>query len=141
VSYKVGKDAILKVDSSGGSLVDLSQDVLEFNPTWEVENHDATTLGQAGRKNINGLENHSFSVVYLYDRTAARAYLHNRAIFNISGGATQTFEWYPEGTTSGYPKDTGECRVTKIGAPVKVGDVMQFTVDYKVDGAISLTSA
>jgi hypothetical protein len=139
VAYAVGKTAVFKLDNSAGTLVDLSQDVEEINPSWEVENLDVTTLGQTGRKNINGLENHSFSVTYVYDRTAARAYLHNRAIFNNAN--TQTFEIYPEGTTSTYPKDTGECRVTKITPPIKVGDVMKFTVDYKVDGAISLTAA
>jgi hypothetical protein len=139
MAYAIGKNAVFKFDNSAGTLVDLSQDVQEINPSWEVENLDVTTLGQAGRKNLNGLENHSFSVTYVYDRTAARAYLHNRAIFNHAN--TQTFEIYPEGTTAGYPKDTGEARVTKIGAPIQVGEVMKFTVDYKVDGAITLGTA
>lgn len=139
MAYAIGKNAVFKLDNAAGTLVDLSQDVQDIGPTWEVENLDVTTLGQAGRKNLNGLENHSFSVTYLYDRTAARAYLHNRAIFNHAN--TQTFEIYPEGTTTGYPKDSGECRVTRISNPIAVGDVMKFTVDYKVDGVITLGTA
>src|ERR1041385_2004617 len=133
MGFKSSQSAVWKLANSSDVLTDLSAYVDSVDPSWEIENADVTTLGQAGRRNLNLLENHTITVTYVYDRTA---WTHNTGIWGASV-SVKAFELHREGTASTTPKESGNLRLTKISPPVKVGTVMRFTCTYKVDGVIN----
>jgi hypothetical protein len=127
-----GKDCVLKLDNAAGSLQTLTTYGMEVNTSWSVDNHDTTTFGNTGHKNTVGLQNNEFTVVWNYDPTI---YTHLTGLFQLA--TTTSFEIHPKGTTSTYPKETGECNLISLDMPRSATDVEKITAKFKVDGAVA----
>jgi hypothetical protein len=133
-----GKSGSLKIDNSAGTLTDVSAFTEGVEISNEIATHMTTTLGASSEAHIIGLKGATFSVTFLYDRTASTGSW--AIITGIYGAAaSKTFNISPEGTTSGYPLISGECNLVKFDLPMKVDDKLQFTAQFKVTGDVSFT--
>jgi len=135
-----GKNLAFKLDTQGGVLKDISSYVKSVDGLpGEVDMGDVTTGGSTGYKYLPGLGKADFSLECVFDDAADSAY---DVIKNfMSDTATRSFEFYPAGTTAGYVKINGECRIKKVSLPVKVTDPVIFTIEASVDGAITIGTA
>ena len=132
MAFVHGKDSVFKLDNSGGSLTDISTYVnsVDFPETADVA--ETTTLGAGSKTYIVGLKDSTLSVAGLWDATAD-------AIFGavVGQSATLSFEYSPEGTASGKIKYTGEAILTSYAQNSPVGDVVSYSADFQVSGAVT----
>lgn len=132
MAFTHGKDSSFKLDNSSGSLTDISSYVnnVDFPETLDVA--ETTTLGAGNKTYIVGLKDATMSISGLWDSTLD-------AILGVVVGqaATLSFEYSPEGTSSGKIKYTGEAICTNYSQSSPVGDVVGYSADFQVTGAVT----
>ena len=132
MAFVHGKDSVFKLDNASGSLTDISAFVnnVDFPETADVA--ETSVLGASNKTYIVGLKDATISLSGLFDATAD-------AIFGAVVGQTATlsFEYSPEGTASGKIKYTGECILTNYAMSSPVGDVVAYSADLQVSGAVT----
>lgn len=132
MAFVHGSDSVFKLDNSGGSLTDVSSYVnnVDFPQTADVA--ETTTLGASNKTYIVGLKDATISLSGLWDATAD-------AIFGavVGQSATLSFEYSPEGTGAGAVKYTGEAIMTNYAKSSPVGDVVGYSADLQVTGAVT----
>lgn len=132
MAFVHGSDSVFKLDNSGGSLTDISSYVnnVDFPQTADVA--ETTTLGASNKTYIVGLKDATISLSGLWDATAD-------AIFGavVGQSATLSFEYSPEGTSVGAIKYTGEAIMTNYAKSSPVGDVVGYSADLQVTGAVT----
>jgi len=139
MAFTHGKGAVFKIDNSGGTLQTLTAyvDSIDFNNT--VDTAETTTMGSEVKTYLSGQSDATLSISGKWDSTASTG---PDAVLNglIGLEATSTFEVGPEGSTTGKVKYTGECFLTSYVVSAPVGDVVTFTADFQVTGAITKTT-
>ena len=132
MAFVHGKSSVYKLDNASGSLTDISAFVnnVDFPETADVA--ETSVLGASNKTYIVGLKDATISLSGLFDATAD-------AIFGAVVGQTATlsFEYSPEGTASGKIKYTGECILTNYAMSSPVGDVVAYSADLQVSGAVT----
>jgi len=139
MAFTHGKGAVFKIDNSGGTLQTLTAyvDSVDFNNT--IDTAETTTMGSEVKTYLSGQSDATLSVSGKWDSTASTG---PDAVLNglIGLETTSTFEVGPEGSTTGKVKYTGECFLTSYVVSVPVGDVVTFSADFQVTGAITKTT-
>jgi len=132
MAFVHGKDSVFKIDNSGGSLTDISAYVNSVDMPQTVDVAETTVLGKDNKTYIVGLKDATISLAGLWDSTVD-------AIFGavLGQSATLSFEYSPEGTTSGNVKYTGEAILTSYSKNSPVGDVVSYSADLQVSDAVT----
>jgi len=132
MAFTHGKDSVFKLDDSGGTLTDISSYVnsVDFPETADVA--ETTVLGDGNKTYIVGLKDATLSISGLWDST-----LDGILGAVVGQSATLSFEYSPEGTTGGNVKYTGECILTSYAQSSPVGDVVGYSADFQVTGAVT----
>lgn len=112
-----------------------STKTLEVTPDFAAEQVEGTVFGDTYRDYEQAFKNATIDAKYKYDATI---FGQLAAIYNA--GDTVTFELSPDGTSSGNVKITGSMFITKLGAPVKVGELLALDVSWQVSGAVTFTT-
>ena len=132
MAFVHGSDSVFKLDNASGSLTDISSYVnnVDFPQTADVA--ETTTLGASNKTYIVGLKDATISLSGLWDATAD-------AIFGavVGQSSTLSFEYSPEGTASGKVKYSGEAIMTSYSKSSPVGDVVGYSADLQVTGAVT----
>lgn len=131
-----GKSLVFKLDDSGGTLRTLVgvSDVQGLPGGYATD--DVTAAGDAGGKTVVGLPDVSFTVTGPYDTTASTG--SHTVISGLPGlTATASFEYSPAGTTSGFPKYSGECRCTEYTVDASVKSAIKYKASFHVEGAVT----
>ena len=132
MAFVHGKSSVFKLDNASGSMTDISSFVnnVDFPETADVA--ETSVLGASNKTYIVGLKDATIGLTGFFDATAD-------AIFGavIGQSATLSFEYSPEGTASGKIKYTGECILTNYALSSPVGDVVAYSGDLQVSGAVT----
>lgn len=137
MTFVHGKDAVFKLDDSGGTLRTLTSYTDEVSGLPGArELSEVTAMGDGGTKNITGLQNVSFSAKGHFDSTTTTG---PNAVLNSlrTATATATFEYGPEGGTTGKVKFSGECWLTEYTVDASVKDKVSWSATFQVDGTVS----
>lgn len=134
MAFRHGKNAVFKVDNSGGTLTDISAYCDEVSLPRSIETAETTTFGVTGgsKTYVTGLNDATISVSGKFDSTV------DAHLVGILGQeASVSFEYGPEGSTSTRIKFTGEAILTsyEVGSPV--GDVVTFSAEFQCTGPIT----
>jgi len=137
-----GKALSFTIDDASGSVRDISGDVLEVTGLpGEVLMSDATTGGSTGVKNIGGLQKCSFSFKALFNDAATTGSWTVLGGFGTDDATeTRSFVFGPAGTTSGYPKMSGECKIKSIEFPAKPSEGLVITVNCEADNGVTVAT-
>lgn len=140
MSFVHGKNAVFKLDDSGGTLRTLTSYVDNVTGLPGGRNlNPVTVFGDGGEKSIPGLQNVSFTIKGSFDSTATTG--PNAVINSLrTATATATFEYGPEGGSTGNTKFTGECWLENYVVDASVEDKVSFSADFKVDGTVTSTT-
>lgn len=132
MAFVHGKDSVFKIDNSGGSLTDISAYVNSVDMPQTVDVAETTVLGKDNKTFIVGLKDATISLAGLWDSTVD-------GIFGavLGQSATLSFEYSPEGTSSGKVKYTGEAILTSYSKNSPVGDVVSYSADLQVSDAVT----
>ena len=130
----LGKDTVVKLDNSAGTLTDLSSyitDISGINNTQAMI--DSTTLGDSSLENFPGLRNGDAITISGNWETALNT--HMTGI--LGNAATRTWDYSPAGTGVGTPKVSGECYVESYVVNSAVADIVKFTVTLRQTGDVT----
>ena len=130
-TFRHGKSAVFKIDDSGGTLRDISNTVNEVTFSQSIETGETTSFGSSAKSYVAGLTDATISVSGTWDATVD-GYLAGGA-----GVDTLSFEYGPESSTSGRIKYTGECILTSYEPGSPVGDVVTYSAEYQITGAVT----
>lgn len=112
--------------------VDLSAYVTEATLDRSADLPDATVFNSGGAKSYAaGLTDGDLKVEFMWNQTVDAQL---KAL--VGFGTAVDFTLGELGTTTGYPKTTGSCFLSKLGKPQKVGDLMKISADFKTTGQI-----
>lgn len=132
MAFGHGKSAVFKLDDSSGTVRDLSSYINEASMPRDIETAETTAFGSSAKSYITGLTDATISISGMFDATAD-GYLAGV----VGQAATLSFEYGPLGSTASMIKYTGECILTSYELSSPVGDVVTFSADLQVTGAIT----
>jgi hypothetical protein len=131
-TFRHGKNASFKVDNSGGSLTNISDTLNSVTFPREIETLETTSFGSSTRSYVVGFSDATISIEGSFDATVDA---HLAGI--LGQEASVSFEYGPEGTTSGQVKYTGEAFMTSYETSAGVGDIVTYSAEFQVTGAIT----
>ena len=131
-----GKDSYFQLeDSAGTTLRNLTTYLTDITLTWEQDEAQTTTKGQTPETYVQGHTRAMIDLVGRYDSTVTTG---PDVILSGLVGDTGTcgFEFGPEGSGVGKVKYSGECFLTgyEIGSPL--ADIVGFTANLRITGAV-----
>ena len=135
MAFVHGKSAVFKLDDSGATLRDLSAYANEVSFPRSIETAETTVFGNAAKTYIVGLTDATISVSGLWDST-----LDGYVAPAVGQSTTLNFNYGPSGNTAGMVKLTGSCMITSFEVSAPVGDVVTYSLDLQVSGAITRTT-
>jgi hypothetical protein len=132
-----GKNLVFKIADSGATLRQITGVSDVQGLPGGIATDDVTAAGDLGGKTVVGLPDVTFTVTGPYDTTASTG---SHTVFSglVGLAATQAFEYSPAGTTSGFPKYSGACRVTEYTVDASVKGALKYKVSCHVEGAVTL---
>ena len=131
-TFRHGKSTVFKVDNAAGTLTDISNTLTDVSFPQSVETAETTSFGSSAKTYIVGLTDSTISVSGNWDATVDA---HLAAI--LGQAATVSFEYGPEGSTSTNIKYTGEAIVTSYEKSGAIGDVVSYSAELQVTGAVT----
>lgn len=129
-----GKSVDFALDDTGGTSRNISDTLNSVDFPETTETADTTAFGSSSRSFIVGLETATISISGLWDATVDGY---------MKGGtepASRSFIYGPAGSTGGNVKYTGEAIMTNYSVSSPVGDVVTYSADLQVTGAVTRTT-
>ena len=126
-----GKSVDFALDDTSGSSRNISDTLNSVDFPEVTETADTTAFGSSSRSFIVGLESATISISGLWDSTVDGY---------MKGGtepASRSFIYGPAGSTGGNVKYTGEAILTNYSISSPVGDVVTYSADLQVTGAVT----
>jgi predicted secreted protein len=132
-TFAHGKSTDFALDDTGGSSRNISDTLTDVSFPQTIDTAETTAFGSSNKSYIVGLKDTTISVSGIWDATVDGY---------ISGTepASRSFIYGPAGSTSGNVKYTGECIMTNYAVSNPVGDVVTFSIDLQVTGAVTRTT-
>lgn len=131
-TFRHGKSTVFKVDNAAGSLIDISNTLTDVSFPRSVDTAETSVFGDSAKTYIVGLSDATVSVSGNYDATV------DALLAAVLGqAATLSFEYGPEGSTSTFIKYSGECILTSYEKSGAIGDVVTYSAEFQVTGAVT----
>ena len=129
-TFAHGKSTDFALDDTGGSSRNLSNTLTDVSFPQTIDTAETTAFGSSNKSYIVGLKDTTISVSGLWDATID-GYLSG------TEPASRSFIYGPAGSTGGNVKYTGEAIMTNYSVSNPVGDVVTYSVDLQVTGAVT----
>ena len=131
-TFRHGKSTVFKVDNNAGSLTDISNTLTDVSFPQSVDPAETSAFGSSAKSYIVGLTDSTLSISGNFDATVDA---HLAAI--VGKADSVSFEYGPEGSTAGMVKYTGEALLTSYEKSGAIGDVVTYSAEFQVTGAIT----
>ena len=131
-TFRHGKSTVFKVDNAAGSLTDISNTLTDVSFPQSVDTAETSAFGSSAKSYVVGLTDATLSVSGNFDATVDA---HLAAI--VGKADSVSFEYGPEGSTAGFVKYTGEALLTSYEKSGAIGDVVTYSAEFQVTGAIT----
>jgi hypothetical protein len=132
-----GKDSYFSIeDAAGSTLRVLTTYLTDVAENFSQDVAETTTKGQTPKSYVQGHTDATISISGRWDNTATTG---PDAVLRGLIGDTGTvgFEFGPEGGTVGDIKYSGECICTSYQISSPLADVVGFTAEFQVTGAVT----
>lgn len=131
-SFQHGRHTVIKVGSD-----DISPWTNSSEFEQGADDHDVTCYGAADHAFSGGLGMHSFKASGVYDSTATTG---THDILSGTQGTILSITRQGEGTGTGKPQEVFSFLVTKYVETNPVADMVSWSLEGKVSGAITETA-
>lgn len=128
----VGKDGVVKIDATGGTVAALLN-VIAFSFTESVGSVRTDGMGDEWEDKVATKKSFAGSITVHKDPGDAGQQ-------KLRAGAIIDFEVYPEGETTGMESLTGTALVTSRGENVTMDEVIGLEVSIEGKGALTLAA-
>lgn len=132
-----GHLAYFGLDDSAGTVRNISPYINKIDFEQDNDVHDNTTFGAVGHTFQTGLTTGKITLSGMWDKTALVG--TNTVIDGLIGalGVTFSFEYGPEGNSTGKLKKNGECVLASYAESAPVADLVTFTANLTISGAVT----
>lgn len=132
MAFTHGKKAVFKVDNSAAALQDITAYVNRVGFPRTVDVAEVSSLGDNAKEYIVGLSDARVTIEGKFDPTP------DAILSGILGqDASVTFEYGPEGGTTGKVRFTGEAILVSYEKTSGLDDASGFTAEFQVTGAVT----
>ena len=131
-TFRHGKSTVFKVDNNAGTLTDISNTLTDVSFPQSVDTAETSAFGASAKAYIVGLTDATLSVSGNFDATVDA---HLAAI--VGKADSVSFEYGPEGSTATFVKYTGEALLTSYEKSGAIGDVVTYSAEFQLTGAIT----
>ena len=132
------KNAVFKVDDSGGTLRDISPAVSSVRGLpGSASLAEVTAFSDAGATFVRGPEDVTFTVEGPWDDAATTGTATVLGGIRDTG-ATASFEYGPAGEATGAVRYTGEAWCTRFDVDTTVPRAARYTATFQVNGAVTV---
>jgi hypothetical protein len=133
MTFVHGKDTYVSVNSN-----DISTYCTKSTFTRGADTHDTTTFGLGDYRYQSGLKKGDVSLEGIYDNTATTG--PRDVLKALIGGAAVTLIRRPDGTGSGKAQDSVSVIMEKYVETSPVADMVTWSADFKMAGAVTTTA-
>jgi hypothetical protein len=132
-TFRHGKSAVFKIGSSGapGSATSISDALTDISFPRSIETAETSAFGSSAKTYVVGLSDATISISGTFDAT------YDAQLAGLAGVDGVAFEYGPAGSTSTFVRYTGNCVLTSYEVTAGIGDVIQFSAEFQVTGAIT----
>ena len=135
------KLSVVKLDTSGGVLTDISTYCNKFEVPRELDLLDVTTFGATSKQYLTGFADATISAGGPWTRALDNHMSPVFAAFKAGTISSVSFEYGPEGADVGDVKYTGECVMVKYGgASAEVESAQEWEAEFQVTGDVTVTT-
>lgn len=136
MAAKHGKDAVVQLDNGAGTLTAITGYLSKSSLERMREMAETSVFGLNDKTYVAGLKDSSFSGEGNFD-PALDLILSDDIGDNTN---TKTLQFDPQGSTSGLPRYSVECWVTKYDLETSVGDKGGCSFELQGTGAVTRTT-
>ena len=129
-TFAHGKSTDFAIDDTGGSSRNISDTLTDVSFPQTIDTAETTAFGSSNKSYIVGLKDTTISVSGIWDATVD-GYLSG------TEPASRSFIYGPAGSTGGNVKYTGEAIMTNYSVSNPVGDVVTYSLDLQITGAVT----
>ena len=131
------KLSVFWLDTSGGVLTDISTYCDEVSMPEELDLVETTTFGATSKTYLVGFADGKITVSGNWDRTIDAMLSSIRAAFRAGTLTSVSFEYGPEGASSGDKKYSGEAVMVNYEKSSAVKDQVKFSFELQITGAVT----
>ena len=129
-TFTHGSNAVFKFDDSGGTIRDISNVLTDVSVSRTSDIAEVSAFSNTSKAYVSGLLDATITCSGDYDSTV------NGYLVGVLGTEVD-FEFYPIGTTSGYPKTTGKVILTSYDRNPDVAGAVTFSANFQVTGNVT----
>lgn len=137
-TFRHGKSAYFAMDNESGSITDISAYAEDISFSQSLETAETTTFGSSAKSYLTGLSDATISVSGKFDATLDATI--NALQGALSAGTTASVSWAYRANNGAVatsnPEYQGEALITSYEVSASVGDVITFSLELQVTGAI-----
>ena len=131
-TFRHGKNSQFTIADSGAVVRDISTALNSVTMPRSIETLETTSFGSSSKSYVVGLTDSTLSISGNFDATVDA---HLAGV--LGQAASLSFEYGPEGSTNGLVKYTGECILTSYEKSGAIGDVVTYSAEFQVTGAVT----
>ena len=133
-----GKDSQVFLDDAAGTPRELTSFVTSIDTSWSRAVSQATAMGQDAHEYLGGIQDGTFSLNGRFDAGGtATPDQWLIGLLQAAGTVTATFTILAGGSAAGLPFDRGECFITDYSKSDPYDDVVTWSADFQVTGAVT----
>lgn len=135
------KLSVVKLDTSGGVLTDVSTYCNKMEVPRELDLLDVTTFGATDKAYLAGFADATVSMGGPWTRALDNHMSPIFAAFKAGTISSVSFEYGPEGSDTGDVKYTGELVMTSFGGPMAdVQNAQEWEAEFQVTGGVTVSA-
>lgn len=135
-TFRHGRAAVLKLDDSGATLRDLSNQLRDISFPRAVDLAETSAFGTFDKTYVVGMRGATISASGMFSAAASTEI--DPVLAGVLGQeASITFEYGPEGQTSGRVRYTGECYLVQYEISSPYNDMVAASLELTITGAVT----
>jgi hypothetical protein len=134
------KFTVVKVTSASGVLTDVSAYCTSAELSDEIGEIEAYGFGAAAKEYVTDYPDASFSIEGIDDPVVDTLLTDIKDALHAGTIASVAIEYGPFGSVTGKIKKTFNAVLTSHSGPRDIGDVGQFSAEFRVSGAVARTT-
>jgi len=129
-TFTHGKNAVFKFDDSGGTIRDISNVLTDVAVSRTSDVAEVSAFSNSSKAFVSGLRDGTITLTGSFDSTV-------NGYFTGVLGSEVDFEFYPIGTTGGYPKASGKVILTSYDRSPDIGGAVSFSAAFQITGDVT----
>jgi hypothetical protein len=134
-TFRHGKNTYFAIEDSGDVSRDISTVLRDVSLGRQIDTAETTAFQSTNKSYVIGIPGSSFNVSGMFDLTVDGYFM---GIMGLEDA--RAFIYRPEGNTSGRREITGSAYLSSYNISGSVSDMVSFTADFTVTGAVTVTT-